>query len=272
MKRIALLLFILTGASSVSAQTILLKSGVVVPMDGLVRNGDMLMVSVKTASGTGQVGYHVSDVSGLNLPAPDALALATEQIAKGEFDHALAQIEPIVAYQKTIQDIPGNWWAKSALTEVSALVGLNRSADATALVNEITGYSKDPEILTSAKLQITLVTKFNDPQQALAAYDALISQSSDPHTLSQAWIAEGAIHLAQHEFDEALLAYLTITVFYPEHNPLVPQALWGSGQAYDKLKDVRNATKTYQELISSYPDSPEASLAKAELMKKDLKK
>jgi tetratricopeptide (TPR) repeat protein len=270
MKRLAFLLFILTGISGVSAQTILLKNGATVPANELVRKDDMLMTSVKSPTGSmGQVGFYASDVTELNLPVPDAVGTAANLMAKGEFDRALGQIEPVVAYQKTIRDIPGNWWAKTALVEVSALLGLNRVADAVALVNEIAGYSKDPEILTSAKVQIALATKFTDPQQAIAAFDAIISQSSEPQTLSQAWIAEGAIHFGQHEFDEALLAYLTVTVFYPEHNPLVPKALWGAGQAYAKLKDASHATKTYQELISTYPDSPEASLAKAELMKKD---
>ena len=272
MKSLSLFLFIVAGISSISAQTILLKSGQTVPANGLVRNDDMVMVSVKSASGSvGQVGYHVSDVMTLNLPSPEALATAGDLMAKGKFDQALVLIEPVVAYQKTIQDIPGNWWAKAALAKVSALSALNRVADAKTLVNEITSTSKDPEVLTSLKLQVALTTKFDDPQQAIAAFDAIIAQSLDARTLSQAWIAEGDVHLAEHEFDEALMAYLTVTVFYPEHNPLTPKALWGSGQAYAKLKDEKNALKTYQMLISSYPDSPEASLAKTELMKKEKK-
>jgi tetratricopeptide (TPR) repeat protein len=272
MKRLTFLIFGLMGVWNASAQTILLKNGSTVPANGLVRNGDMLMATVKTSTGsTGQVGYQVADVAGLNLPPPDEMKYAGRQVANGDFAHALAQIDPVVTYQKTIRDIPGNWWAKSALVEVSALLGLNRVADATALVTEISGYSKDPEILTAAKLQIALTTKFDDPAQALAAYDAIISQSSDPETLSRAWIAEGDIHVEQHEFDDALLAYLTVTVFYPDHNSLLPKALWGAGQAYAKLKDITNATKTYQELVSTYPDSPEAALAKAELLKKENK-
>jgi tetratricopeptide (TPR) repeat protein len=272
MNRLTFSLFVLAGISSAPAQTLLLKNGESVPANGLARNGDMIMVAVKTSTGSvGQVGYHVSDVAELNLPAPEVLKFAAEQAANGDFTHALAQIEPVVAYQKTIRDIPGNWWAKSALVEVSALLGLNRMADATALVNEIAGYSKDPEIIVSAKLQIVMMTKFDDPQQALAAYDAVISQSRDPRTLSQAWIAEGDIQVAQHEIEEGLMDYLTVTVFYPEHNPLIPKALWDSGQAYAKLKDATNATKTYQTLISQYPKSPEAASAKAELLKKEKK-
>lgn len=272
MKRIFFLLFVLAGISNAPAQTLLLKNGDTVSANGLIRNGDMLMVDVKTSTGgKGQVGYHVADVAELNLPEPDVLKYAAEQVANGDFAHALTQIEPAVDYQKTIRDIPGNWWAKSALLEISALLGLNRTADATALAAEISSYSQDPEILVAAKLQIALTTKFDDPQQALAVYDGIISQSRDPRTLSQAWIAEGDIQVAQHEIEEGLMDYLTVTVFYPEHNPLLPKALWGSGQAYAKLKDLTNATKTYQKLISDYPDSPEAALAKAELTKKENK-
>ncbi len=271
MKRTTFFLLLMATAGA-SAQTLLLKSGESVPASGLIRKDDMFMVSVISSTGRpGQVGYHVSDVTEMNLPAPPEIAAASNLIAQGRFDRALALIHPIATYQKTIRDIPGNWWARTALVEVSAMLGLNREAEATALVTEISSFSKDPEILTAAKLQIALTTKFTDPAQALATFDALIGQTSDPRTLSQAWIAEGDIHLAQHEFDDALLACLTVTVFYPENNPFIPKALWGAGQAYAKLKDTRNAVKTYQTLINNHPHSPEASLAKAELLKKEKK-
>lgn len=266
MKRLVFLFLILGGFSGISAQTLQLKNGGSVVANGLVRNGDMIMVSVITSTGgTGQVGYQVSDVAGLVLPAPENIGAAAGQVAGGDFDHALAEIDPVVTYQRTIRDIPGNWWAKAALLEASALIGLNRVDDATALVTEISSYANDPEILTAAKLQIALITKYTDPKQAMAAYDDILSHSSDAKTLSQAWIAEGDVHFSEHEFDEALMAYLTVTVFYPEHNPFLPKALFGSGQSYAKLKDTANATKVYNSLIANFPESPEAPLARAEL-------
>ena len=272
MKRLTFFFLILVGVSSASAQTILMKSGESVPADNMVRNADMVMVAVKTSNGgLGQVGYHVSDIAELNLPEPDVINFATEQVSSGEYDKALAQIQPVVDYQKTLRDIPGNWWAKAALVEVQALAGLNRLPEANALVSEISSFSQDPEVKNSANLQIALITKFTDPKQAIAAFDAILAQSRDPKTVSQAWIAEGDVHFGEHEFDEALMDYLTVTVFYPDHNPLVPKALWLSGQSYGKLKDMANAVKTYQNLISTFPGSPEASLAKAELLKKENK-
>ena len=65
--------------------------------------------------------------------------------------------------------------------------------------------------------------------------------------------------------------YLTVPVFYSDHNAQMPRALWGVAQSYAKLKDAGNQEKTLQELVAKYPDAPEASLAKAELMKKENK-
>jgi tetratricopeptide (TPR) repeat protein len=183
----------------------------------------------------------------------------------------MVEIQPIVAEQKTLRDVPGNWWAQAALVEVSTLLGLKRNDDARALATEITANSHDPEILASAKLAVTMITSFGTPQEALAAYDGIINDSADSRSLSQAWISKGDIYLDQHQFDDALLAYMTVIVFYPADNPLIPKALWGTSRAYLKLKDTAHALTACQELISKYPDTPEASLAKIELMKKENK-
>jgi tetratricopeptide (TPR) repeat protein len=279
MKRIAFLLIVLTGLARVSAQTaamkfgtIEMKNGTIQSAEGLERQGDQVMVRVNTLNaGFGQVGVPVSDIARLNLPEPKDIKSASALNSDGKFDMAFAQIDPIATYQKTIRDIPGNWWGKAAVVEIKALLGLNRTADATALENDIATYSKDPEILLGAKLEVALSTKFTDPQVALAAYDDIINQSRDPLTLSQAWIAEADIHFGQHEFVDALMNYLTVTVFYPEHNPFIPKAMLGAAESYNKLKDLTNALKTWHQLVDSYPDSPEASLAKAELQKKEPK-
>src|ERR1700677_4520785 len=70
--------------------SLLLKSGQVVPVNGLERDGDTLMAAVQA----GKVSYQVADVAQLNLPAPPELAAASDLLAKGHADQALAQIEP----------------------------------------------------------------------------------------------------------------------------------------------------------------------------------
>lgn len=272
MKALLSLFILLAALSALEAQTILLKNGQSVPATNFQRKDDLLMVAITTPSGgQGQVAYHISDVAALNLPIPPELAAAEDLIAKGHPDLAREKIEPVVALQQTVRDISGNWWAKTALVKSMALIALNQPAEAEPILKDIAGSSAELEIQLAAKLQLSLLEPPKDPSQALSAYDAIINQSTDAKTLIQAWIAEGDIRFAQHEFDEALMAYLTVVVFYPDNNPLVPRALWGAAQAYAKLKDGKNQDVTLHELVTNYPNNPEASLAQAEIMKKENK-
>jgi tetratricopeptide (TPR) repeat protein len=268
MKTLALILFLAAGIVLAPAQTLLLKNGQSMAADDLKRDGDMLTVMIKTPNGgSGRVGFQVEDVASLDLPAPDGFAEAQQLASQGQYDHALTEIEPILAYQKTIQDVPGNWWAHAALVKASSLAGLNRDDEARALLTEISANSTDIVVLSRVKLQVALLTKLKDPQEAIDTIDAAVGQIKDPDTLTRACIAEGNIHLSQHESDSALLDYLTVVVFYPEHNPLLGKALLGAGRAYANLKDFTNATKIFEKVITTYPDSPEADSSKTELSK-----
>jgi tetratricopeptide (TPR) repeat protein len=268
----AFLLVSLLGLSALGlkGQTIQLKNGQSIPAPSFQRKDDLLMVDVTSASGAnGQVGYNVSDIAELDFPAPPELAAASDMLAKGHPDQALSEIEPVATLQETVRDIPGNWWAHASLIKCQALVALNRSAEAEPILTELASQAIDPESRLAAKLQLTLLAPPADPVQALAVYDAVINQSSDTKTLTLAWLAKGDLHYAQHNFDEALMAYLTVTVFYPENNPLLPRALWGAAQSYARLKDRKNQDLTMQELVKNYPDNPETVLARAEILKQE---
>ena len=270
MKPLAILLGLLACGAALRAQTVSLQNGQTSPYQSLARQGDMLMLTIKTPSGgTGQVGYQVADVARIDQPLPQEIAAASALVAQGKFAQALQTITPVVEQQQTLRDLAGNDWAQAALVQVSALAGEQKLDEAKALVTEIGNFSKDPAVLNAVKLQITLATKFTDPDQALAAYDAILAASTEPLTASPAWLAEGDIHFARHEYDSALMAYLTIAVFYPEHNPFLAKALWGAGQSYGKLKDEKNALKTFHQLADAFPEAPETTLAKAEIVKKE---
>ena len=246
-----------------------LKNGQEVPANGLSRNEDQLMVSVTTSSGgTGQVAYGVADVAGLKLATPPEMDAASAAIAAGHPDEALAQILPVVAAQQQLRDIPGNLWAKAALIQSSALAALKRTGEAESLLKEIMSSSSDSEVQVAAKLQMALVSPPKDPAEALAAYDTIIGQSTDPGTLTHALLAEGDLRFSQHEFVDALMNYLTVLVFYPDQDTVIPKALWGAARSYGKLKDPANQEKAWKELMTHYPKTPEASLAQAESLRK----
>jgi tetratricopeptide (TPR) repeat protein len=272
MKTLLFLLFVSAFGSSLDAQTIRLKNGQTVPASSFVRKDDLLMVDTTTVSGAkGQVGYPITDVEALDLPNLPEVAGAGDLIATGHAAQALAALEPVVAFQQTVRDIPGNWWARAALGKCRALIALHRASEAEPILKDIAATSTDPEIQTATKLQLALLEPPKDTTAALASYDAVINQSTDASTLTLAWLAKADLYSAQHEFDDALMAYLTVTVFYPDRNPQMPRALWGAAQSYAKLKDASNQNLTLQEIVKNYPDNPEAKFAQAEIMKKEIK-
>jgi hypothetical protein len=147
-----------------------MKNGQIVPVTQFERKDDLLMVAVTTASGgKGQVAYNISDVAQLNLADPPELAQTATLISNGHADQALTLIEPVLAFQQTLRDIPGNWWAKCALAKGSALFALNRSAETGALLKDVVSSSNDPEVQVAAKLQLALLSPPADPVEALAA-------------------------------------------------------------------------------------------------------
>jgi TolA-binding protein len=85
--------------------------------------------------------------------------------------------------------------------------------------------------------------------------------------LADAWVTKGNLLLAQKQWDEALLAFLRVPVFYREEKLFLPPALLGTGRAYRRLDDFDRAKKTFNELIATFPKSAEAALAQTEVQK-----
>lgn len=129
-----------------ASSTILLKNGLSEPAIQIERQDDRLMVTIITPSGgKGQLAYQVSDVAELKMPPPPELATASALIANGHADQALALLQPILAFEQSLRDIPGNYWAKTALTQSYALAGVNRTTESESLLNDIIKSSSDPK-------------------------------------------------------------------------------------------------------------------------------
>jgi tetratricopeptide (TPR) repeat protein len=217
----------------------------------------LLLVSLFGLSAFSLEGQTIQLKNGQSIPAPSfqrkddllMVDVTSASGAKGQVGYNVSDIAEL------------NFPAPPELAAASSMLAKGHPDQA---LSEI-----DPESRLAAKLQLTLLAPPADPAQALAVYDAVINQSSDTKTLTQAWLAKGDLHYAQHNFDEALMAYLTVTVFYPENNPLLPRALWGAAQSYARLKDRKNQDLTLQELVKNYPDNPETVLARAEILKQE---
>jgi TolA-binding protein len=253
---------------SALAQTIDLKTGQKVETTGVRREGDMIMGKVQVGSGSGEVGYHIPQIAKVEFPKPRGLAEASNLLSQGQPEKALSEIDQVVSYYEPFKDVPGAWWSQAALIKVSALSALHRDSEAEALAAEIQKFVTDPETARAAQLQLTadLIRK-QDFEKAAKICDTAIKESTQAEILAEAWIKKGDLFYAQRRWDEALLAYLHVPVFYSDEKRFMPAALLGSGRAYGELDDDGRARKSFNELIATFPKSAEAAIAQTEIKK-----
>jgi predicted negative regulator of RcsB-dependent stress response len=250
------------------AQTITLQTGQKIETQGVRREADMVMGKVQVGTGSGEVGYHLAQIMKVDFPEPAALKSASEFLVQGQPEKALGAIEPVVAYYGPFKDVPGNWWAQAALIKVSILAGQQHEKEAETLAAEIEKSATDQEMARAAQLRLVgSLVRTNRFDKAIGICDAALKSSTDPTTLANAWIAKGDTLLAQKNWDEALLAYLHVPVFYQDEKMFLPAALLGSGRAYRRLNDPARARKSLNELVTTFPQSAEAGAAQTELKK-----
>src|SRR6185295_6438096 len=120
-----------------SAQSIILKTGQKIDTLGIRRDGALVMGKVQVGTGSGEVGYNVSQIAKIDFPEPRALKSASDFLTESQPEKALAEIDPVVKYYEPFKEVPGAWWAQAAAIKVSVLAALRRETEGEALTNEI---------------------------------------------------------------------------------------------------------------------------------------
>jgi tetratricopeptide (TPR) repeat protein len=266
------IIFSLAFAVLAQGQTIVLKDGKKVATKGVRRTGDTIMATNPAVDGAaalqGEVGYPLGQIEKIEFPEPGVLKSAAGLLAAGKASEALSQAESAFTYFAGLRDAPGSYWGDLALLRISALVALNRDADAEPLARQVAGEATNPETVRGAQAHLAgIAGRRGDHAKAIEICEQILKDGSRPDTMATAAINKARSHQALKQWDSAVLAYLNIPVFYPEQKTYVPNYLLGSAQCYFELSDLPRAKDALNELLKSYPAAPEADAAKQELDK-----
>ena len=276
--RFSLLLpvLLLAATALASGQNIILKDGRKIAAKGLRRQGNVIMATVDQpgsenvvgAKAVGEVGYSISQITKIEFPKPAQLTTAPYLILQGKPAEALAQIEPVMRYYDNFLDAPGSWWAETALLKVQALVAMGNRKEADPLIELVARTATNPETSLAVKVYVgSSFARKGDHAKAIELEDLVLDGATDPATLAAAAIYKGESHLALKQYDDAILAFLQIPVFYPEQKLFVPQSLLGVGRAFFALEDFSRAREALNQILTSYASSPQAREAQVELAK-----
>lgn len=263
------------GAPSLPAQTtIVKKDGTTQTSKSLRREKDFIMATIdmQVAPGqpaaTGEIGIPIAQIATIQFPEPANLNLASELLTQGKGAEALAQLDQALRYYEGFRDAPGSWWADLALLKANVLVSLGREKEAEPLAGQIARLATDPETIRGARVHLAAgAMRQGNNAGAIEALEAIIKESTRPDTLASAAVYKGQSHLGLKQWEEAVLSFLQVPVFYPDQKVLMPPSLLGSGQAYFGLLDLERAKATLNELLSTYAATRQAAMAKVELEK-----
>ena len=269
--RLTLTLLFAAGSlfSSVRAQNIYMRDGEAVLAEGLRRDGANVIALIQTREGSkGELGYAVANISRIDFPEPPQLKIARDLLDAGNAEEAARQLTPILAYYAPFRDIPGNWWTPLALLQVDALARLGRARDVDNLLSDIARYGgTDANLQREVRIKQAVQTeRLGEHKKALAELEPITSDLSiPPSSLSEAWLAQGSAQLGLRDYKDAQLAFLHVLVYTPDRKLLMAPALLGSAGALVGLDDGQRARDALREVVSAYPNTPEAAQAKERL-------
>ena len=248
--------------------TISLKDGRSVTVPTVRRDGTNVKVPMQIGTTAGEMGYPVASVARIDFPEPPEIDKAQDLLAKGKAEDVVNILKPVLEAQQPFSDLPGNWWQQAAQLKLTALVVSGRDAEADELIHQLSQSSTDPDTLSLARvLRAASAARKGDYELSLPVFERAIKDSKNRETVVNAWLNKGHCHLGLKQWEQAILAYLRLPVFFSDQRLLIPQAQLGAARAMAGLGDTASAGAKYEEIISSYPKSAEAGLAKTELEK-----
>lgn len=261
--RTVLTLLFLSAAATPRAQEITTSDGQTYNTSAIRRTGETIMIKVTMEGGTSSIemGLPLARIAKVSFPEPPELAKAIAAAAKANAAEVLNLTAGYVAQQGDLKDLPGSWWPEMARLRVMALAASGKDTECADLARQI-GAIKSPsaEALSRAGTLYAPLAS-SDLAAVLVGAKALPRLGGDQSS-PLAQLALGRALLQKKDYQAALRAFLTIKVFYPSAALLQPAALSGAAEAYTGLKDEKRAAQCYGDIVSGWPDSPQAPEAK----------
>jgi tetratricopeptide (TPR) repeat protein len=263
MNKPLLILLAFAAVSPLSAQRYLLKDGRVLNQSEITLRGNNLVRAL--AGGGGEISYPIADVARLDWPEPAELEEARVLAAAGKHAESEEKVTGVYRQFAPFAKLPGSWWSEAALIRARALLAQDKTADAERAARELMSGSADADTVIAAQLIMARVQVIqNKPDIADAMLDEIMRKDASGEIEARAVMLRGDIAYARKDFEKALEFYLQVPVFYGTEEAVLPAALLGSARSYRGYGDAARAERAYLDIIATYPDSPQAEIAKRE--------
>ena len=230
------------------------------------REGDILWVERKAADGrpAPQIGVPVGDLVQIGVPRPAVFAAAEKlRAAPGatdaQFAAAHAALDKLVFQLKPYRDLPGIPANEAMLLKGRLYDAKGLWRESSRLYEDVLSKAAGTASATNAQILAGIAyAKGQEWQFAVENLGGIPLPEEDEELLSNLLFALGDAYFALGNYDNALLSYLPLAVFYPYVYDNEPRALGAALGCYAELKEWEPLYRSIQEIQKNYPNAPAA--------------
>jgi tetratricopeptide (TPR) repeat protein len=233
------------------------------------RDGDILWVQRQATDNqtSPQVGLAVADILQIQMPRP-TLFDAVEKIrtspaaTEAQFAAAHAALDKMILQLKPLRDVPGIPANEAILLKGRLYDAKGLWRESTRLYEDVLAKSAPSAATTNAQMLAGIAyAKGGEYNQAIEYLGGIALPEEDEEILSNLLFALGDSYFALENYDNALLSYLPLVVFYPYVYDNEPRGLAAALGCYAKLKEWEPLYRSIQEIQKNYPNTPAAKTA-----------
>ena len=227
------------------------------------REGDILWIQRAAADGTApQIGLPVADLVEIQMPRP-ALLDAVEKLRAApaatddQFAKAHAALDKLILQLKPLRDLPGIPVNEAMLLKGRLYDAKGLWRESIRLYEDVRAKAAGTALATNAQILAGIAYAQGEEWQFAVEYlGGVPLPEDDEELLSKLLFALGNAYFALENYDNALLSYLPLVVFYPYVYDNEPRGLAATLGCYAALKEWEPLYRTVQEIQKNYPGTP----------------
>jgi len=267
--RVLGLVVVLSAGQFASAQGLVLKDGSRIPAEDFKVDAGKIIRTVKLqGSNTATTVLAPSNIAELVWPYSAELSESRSLLSQGKAEEAIAVLKTGKEFFEVFKDVKGgkDLYRDLFFGYVEALAQGGKFDETVGLMPSLQKLtlSKEQEVqLKVLKLNIERQTS-SDYVTIIAQANNILTDTNDSGVSAAVWDIIGDVHDKKKEYEEALMSYLRIPVFFGTQMQRVPGAEMKAAKMLIKMRRFEDATSFLTRLIESYPGSAVAEAAAKE--------
>lgn len=202
------------------------------------------------------VGVALGDVEWVDVPHPAIFDRALKATTN-QFAAAHKGLDAVIAQMRPFQALPGMIMDEAMMIKGQVYAKEKKWKEAIRLFEQVMALPFETDAKRIARIQAGVAyAQLEDHERVVEYLGGIPMPEDDEELLSDMLFALGNAYFYLENYDDALMSYLPLVVFYPYVKFNEARGLEAALGCYAKLEEWEPLYKSIQTIRKEYPDSP----------------